>query len=69
MKEYPGINGLGKSDLIPTGDVGFRNKLKRFLGIDNVEEVLSSIKNYAGIIYFRGSFLAIFDNLISLKTI
>ncbi|MEM3204573.1 MAG: hypothetical protein QW232_10255 [Saccharolobus sp.] len=49
---YIMLRGLGRFDLIPTGDVGFRNKLKRFLGIDNVEEVLSSIKNYAGIIYF-----------------
>ncbi|BAB66126.1 DNA-3-methyladenine glycosylase family protein [Sulfurisphaera tokodaii] len=46
------LRGLGRIDVIPTGDVGFRNKAKRFLGIDNIEEILSSVKEYSGMIYY-----------------
>ncbi|QXJ28986.1 hypothetical protein J5U23_01855 [Saccharolobus shibatae B12] len=46
------LRGLGRIDVIPTGDVGFRNKAKRFLGVDNVEEILSPVKEYSGMIYY-----------------
>ncbi|BFI74493.1 DNA-3-methyladenine glycosylase family protein [Sulfurisphaera ohwakuensis] len=46
------LRGLRRIDVIPTGDVGLRNKAKRFLGIDNIEEMLSSVKEYSGMIYY-----------------
>ena len=46
------LRGLGRIDVIPTGDVGFKNKAKRFLGINNIDEILSTVKEYSGMIYY-----------------
>lgn len=46
------LRGLGRIDVIPTGDVGFRNKAKRFLGVEKIEDILSPFKEYSGMIYY-----------------
>lgn len=57
--QYVMLRGLGRLEVFPGDDVGARNKLKAFLGLDGefdyerVEAVVSRWAPYAGLVYFH----------------
>ncbi|MBS1888142.1 MAG: DNA-3-methyladenine glycosylase 2 family protein [Actinobacteria bacterium] len=57
--QYVMLRGLGRLEVFPGDDVGARNKLKAFLGLDGefdyerVETVVSRWAPYAGLVYFH----------------
>ena len=57
--QYVMLRGLGRLEIFPGDDVGARNKLKSFLGLDGefdyerVESVVSRWAPYAGLVYFH----------------
>jgi DNA-3-methyladenine glycosylase II len=57
--QYVMLRGLGRLHVFPGDDVGARNKLKAFLGLDEqldyerVEMVVSRWAPYAGLVYFH----------------
>jgi DNA-3-methyladenine glycosylase II len=57
--QYVMLRGLGRLEVFPGDDVGARNKLKAFLGLDGeldyerVETVVSRWSPYAGLVYFH----------------
>ncbi|MEZ5077550.1 MAG: hypothetical protein R2725_08920 [Solirubrobacterales bacterium] len=57
--EYVMLRGLGRLHVFPGDDVGARNKLRRFLGLDGelsyeqVQEQTSAWWPYAGVVYFH----------------
>jgi len=57
--EYALLRGLGRIHIFPGDDVGVRNKLQAWLGIDEkldyagVSEILSRWSPYGGLIYFH----------------
>lgn len=57
--QYVMLRGLGRLHVFPGDDVGARNKLKAFLGLDRqldyerVEQVVSRWAPYGGLVYFH----------------
>lgn len=57
--QYVMLRALGRLEIFPGDDVGARNKLKAFLGLDGefdyerVESVVSRWAPYAGLVYFH----------------
>jgi DNA-3-methyladenine glycosylase II len=57
--QYVMLRGLGRLEVFPGDDVGARNKLRNFLGLDGeldyerVETVVSRWSPYAGLVYFH----------------
>lgn len=57
--EYVLLRGLGRTHIFPGDDVGARNNLRRWLGLDEplnyggVEHVLAGWRPYGGLIYFH----------------
>lgn len=57
--QYVMLRGLGRLHVFPGDDVGARNKLKAFLGLDGqldyerVEQVVSRWAPYGGLVYFH----------------
>lgn len=57
--EYILLRGLGRLDVFPGDDVGARNKLRRFLGLDHdpdyaeISARLEPWRPYAGLLYFH----------------
>jgi DNA-3-methyladenine glycosylase II len=57
--QYVMLRGLGRLHVFPGDDVGARNKLKAFLGLDGpldyerVERVVSRWAPYGGLVYFH----------------
>jgi DNA-3-methyladenine glycosylase II len=57
--QYVMLRGLGRLEVFPGDDVGARNKLKTFFGLDGefdyerVETVVSRWAPYAGLVYFH----------------
>ena len=57
--EYVLLRGLGRTHIFPGDDVGSRNNLRRWLGLDkpldyeSVRDELSSFGEYAGLVYFH----------------
>jgi DNA-3-methyladenine glycosylase II len=57
--EYVLLRGLGRTHIFPGDDVGGRNNLRRWLGLNkpldygSVREELSSFGEYAGLVYFH----------------
>lgn len=57
--EYVMLRGLGRLHVFPGDDVGARNKLKSFLGIDgelgyaDVARLTAAWRPYAGVVYFH----------------
>lgn len=57
--EYVLLRGLGRLDVFPGDDVGARNKLTRFMGLDHppsydeITALLSPWHPYAGLLYFH----------------
>lgn len=57
--EYILLRGLGRIDIFPGDDVGARNKLRAFLGLDHdpdyveIAERLQPWQPYAGLLYFH----------------
>ena len=57
--EYVQLRGLGRTHIFPGDDVGGRNNLRRWLGLDkpldyeSVREELSSFGEYTGLVYFH----------------
>jgi DNA-3-methyladenine glycosylase II len=56
--EYVLLRGLGRLDIIPADDSGFRNKIKKWLNLhvspepDSIREKVSAWAPYSGMIYF-----------------
>lgn len=57
--EYVLLRGLGRTHIFPGDDVGARNNLRRWLGLDapldygGVRRALASWRDYGGLIYFH----------------
>lgn len=57
--EYVLLRGLGRTHIFPGDDVGGRNNLQQWLGLDEsldyegVQQVLAAWKRYGGLIYFH----------------
>jgi DNA-3-methyladenine glycosylase II len=66
--EYALLRGLGRIDIYPGDDVGARNKLRRFLGLDHdpdyaeIAELLRPWQPCAGMLYFHLLLRGLADN-------